>query len=89
MVWRIRFIVILLAVIIATAAATKAYTAPAAPQTRVETDQKTGAIRFIVNGQEAARLDSVGLHVRRHIEYGGSIMDATVAGYELRKSATK
>jgi general stress protein CsbA len=55
MVRRIRFVGLLLAVIIVTTAATKAYTAPTEPQTQIVTDQKTGAIRFIVKGQEEAR----------------------------------
>jgi hypothetical protein len=85
---RIRFICILLSVIIATAATTRAYTAPAEPQTRVETDQKTGAVRFIVNGREEARIDSTGLQVRHGVEYGGTITDVGVAGYDRpRKSA--
>ncbi len=51
MVRRIWFVGLFLAGVIVTAAATRAYTAPAEPQTRVETDQKTGALRFIVNGR--------------------------------------
>jgi hypothetical protein len=87
MVRRIRFILILLMVIIATAAATKAYTAPAEPQTRIDTDQTTGAILFIVNGQEQARLDSTGLNVRHHIAYGGAITDEGAASYGRRTGA--
>ena len=43
--------------------------------TRIETDQKTGAIRFIVNGQEQARIDATGLHVRGNFEYSGEAVD--------------
>lgn len=35
--------------------------------TRIETDQNSGAILFIVNGREEARLDARGLHVRRDV----------------------
>ena len=50
--------------------------APAqAEATRIETDQKTGAIRFIVNGQEQARIDATGLHVRGNFEYSGEAVD--------------
>ena len=47
----------------------------ATPATRIEADQKTGTIRFIVKGQEAARLDDIGLHVRNGVSYGGRIND--------------
>ena len=86
MVRRIRFVLLLLAIIVGTAAAARAYTAPAEPQTRVETDQKTGTIRFIVNGQEQARLDSTGLHVRHGVMYGGTMTDVGVAGYDYRQT---
>jgi hypothetical protein len=72
-----------------TAVTTRAYTAPADPQTRVETDQATGAIRFIVKGQEQARVDSTGLHVRHHIDYGGAITDEGAAGYDARFESAK
>ena len=69
---------------------TTAYAAgPAAPPqtgqqqaTRIETDEKTGAIRFIVNGREEARIDAKGLHVRQDVAYGGSIADVGVATYD-------
>jgi hypothetical protein len=38
--------------------------------TRIETDQATGAIRFIVNGQEQVRIDETGLHVRQGLQLG-------------------
>lgn len=49
--------------------------------TRIETDQKTGTIRFIVNGREEARIDATGLHVRQGVEYGGSLTDTGEAFY--------
>ncbi len=42
-------------------------TPPQAP--RIETDQKTGAIKFIVKGREEARIDADGLHVRDDVAY--------------------
>ena len=89
MVRRIWFVSLLLAIILVTAAATRAYTAPAEPQTRVETDQATGVIRFIVKGQEQARIDSTGVHVRHHIDYGGAITDKGAAGYDARFKSAK
>jgi hypothetical protein len=86
---RIWFVGVLLAVILVTAAATRAYTAPAQPQTLVETDQATGAIRFIVKGQEQARIDSTGLHVKHHIDYGDAITDEGAAGYAERFKSAK
>ncbi len=86
---RISRIGLLLAVILVTAAATRAYTAPAEPQTRVETDQATGALRFIVNGQEQARIDSTGLSVRHHVAYGGAITDEGAAAYDTRFKSAK
>jgi hypothetical protein len=51
-------------------------TAPNRAQTEVVTDQKTGAILFIVGGHEQARIDSSGLHVRGNVDYEGMITDA-------------
>ena len=45
------------------------------PATRIETDQKTGVIRFIVNGKEVARIDANGLHVRGNVDYTGTLTD--------------
>jgi hypothetical protein len=84
---RIRFIAIILFSIATTAAATAAYTAPRQPETRIETDQKSGAILFIVKGREEARIDDTGLHVRHEVEYGGSITAVGVSGYDLMKAA--
>ena len=50
--------------------------------TRIETDQKTGAIRFIVNGREEARIDATGLHVRQDVAYGGDLTDTGEAYYD-------
>jgi hypothetical protein len=64
-------------------------TGPAAPQptgqqeaTRIETDQKTGAIRFIVDGREIARFERDGLHVRQDVDYGGLMKDTGPGGYD-------
>jgi hypothetical protein len=54
---------------------------PAAPEstpqqqqaTRIETDQKTGAVKIIVNNREIARFDSHGLHVWDGIEHARTI----------------
>jgi hypothetical protein len=68
-------------VLLATAAqAGDANSPAAAPQTatqpqatRIESNQKTGAVEIIVNGREVARFDAKGLHVRDAIDYGGEI----------------
>ena len=86
---RIWFAGLLLAIVVVTAATTRAYTAPAEPQTRVETDQATGVIRFIVKGQEQARIDSTGLHVRQSVEYGGDLTDTGPAYYTPAKAEPK
>jgi hypothetical protein len=44
--------------------------------TRIETDQKTGTVKIIVNNREVARFDAKGLHVKDSIDYGGEITDA-------------
>lgn len=67
--------------ILAAGFATASFSAPAPPQTRIETDPKTGAILFIVNGHEEARISTDGLHVRQHIAYGGAITDVGKSGY--------
>ena len=71
-----------------------AYAAGPPPQptgqeaTRIETDQKTGAIRFIVDGREVARLDAHGLQVRDGINYAGKITDiGTPADYDKAMTA--
>jgi hypothetical protein len=68
---------------------------PAAPQpsaqpqaTRIETEQKTGAILFIVKGHEEARIDAKGLHVRDGIDYAGVSTDiGTPADYDRQFAA--
>ena len=70
----------------ASAIATTAMTAPAKPQTRVETDNISGAVLFIVNGQEQARIDQYGLHVRESVEYGGYLADIGPSNYEAIKA---
>lgn len=44
-----------------------------APETIIKTEN--GVIAFIVAGQEKARIDATGLHVRDEIAYGGSLTD--------------
>lgn len=76
---RILFIAMLLLISGGTAqAAGPATPAPTAKQaTRIETDQKTGAILFIVKGREVARFDADGLHVRDSIDYNGLLADGS------------
>ena len=59
-----------------------AHAAAEQPQTRIETDQTTGAILFIVNGREEARIDKAGLHVQADVNYGGVLTDTGPAGYQ-------
>src|SRR5690606_12721661 len=42
---------------------------------RIVVDDQAGAIRFEIDGQEAARIDGEGLKVKKHVEYGGHILD--------------
>ena len=59
---------------------------PTAPEaTRIETDQKTGAVEIIVNGKEVARFDAKGLQVKDSIEYGGLLTDAGSSDAEYAK----
>lgn len=52
---------------------------PQHPQTvSIIEDQDAKAFRFMIDGQEVARLDASGLHIRESIEYGGSITDTGV-----------
>lgn len=81
-----KFIAVLIFTIVSTTAATVAFTAPAQPQTRVETDQATGTVLFIVNGREEARIDRSGLHVRQNLEYGGILTDAGSADQKMTKA---
>jgi hypothetical protein len=65
-----------------------AYAAGPTPQptgqeaTRIETHQKTGVIRFIVDGKEVARFERDGLHVRGNIAYTGEINDIGQGNYD-------
>jgi hypothetical protein len=66
---------------------------PAAPEptgqqaTRIETDQKTGAVKIMVNNREVARFDAKGLHVRQDVDYGGLMKDTGSADYDKRMTA--
>lgn len=69
---------------------------PAAPQptgqeaaTRIETDQKTGAVKIIVNGKEVARFDAKGLQVKDSIEYGGLLIDSGSSDAEYAKRISR
>lgn len=62
-------------------------TAQVTQATRIETNQKTGAIRFIVKGREEARIDAKGLHVRQDVDYGGLLTDTGVSDYDKRMAA--
>ena len=79
-----RFNIVLLALlsvsIIAIAATTAQRSRAADEATRIEFDQKSGAIRFIVSGQEQAVLDVAGLHVNGDITYIGTIKDIGALG---------
>ena len=77
-----RSITILVAVIIATCAVTASLVASERPKTRLEVDRKTGAILFLVNGLEQARLDGRGLVVRESVAYGGTIIDQGKGAYD-------
>jgi hypothetical protein len=50
--------------------------AQAGEATRIETDQKTGAVKIIVNGKEVARFNAEGLQVKDSVEYGGMLTDS-------------
>lgn len=53
--------------------ASKTSIEPAA--TRIEVDEKAGIIRFYVNGNQAAQLDELGLHLVQSVEYGKQLTD--------------
>lgn len=50
------------------------------PATTIKTND--GVIVFIVEGQEAARIDASGLHVRGDLAYGGTITDYGSTGFD-------
>lgn len=63
---------------------------PAAKQTAIlEVDDEAGAVRIIINGQEQARFDATGLHVREGVSYGGMLMDYGRAGYDGHAGASE
>lgn len=76
---RLVVFVVLLSICATSAHAASSKAEPSAartvPLTRVETDQKAGVIRFIVNGREEARLDAEGFHVRGDVDYRGAMGD--------------
>lgn len=55
--------------------------ADAGQRAEIIEDQEAGAFRFTIDGQEVARLDTVGLHVRGSVEYGGAITDTGAAAF--------
>ncbi len=57
--------------------------------TRIETDQKTGAVKIIVNGKEVARFNARGLQVKDSIEYGGTITDSGSSDAEYAKRISR
>lgn len=61
---------------------TAALTAPAPLPTRVETDQKTGEIRFFIKGKEEARIDGTGLKVRKDFTLGGTVINVDKDTYD-------
>ena len=76
---RIRAVLFLLtliaAILPATVQAEEAQPPELKHDTRVEADDKADVIRFFVKGQLVAILDESGLHVRKSVEYGGTITD--------------
>jgi hypothetical protein len=67
--------------IIALAVATSTLSRAADEATRIEIDQKTQVIRFVIDGHERALLDAAGLHVRDDITYGGIVKDVGADGH--------
>jgi len=49
--------------------------ASASSATQIVTDEAAGIVRVMVRGQEMVRIDDSGMHVRRNLEYGGTITD--------------
>lgn len=54
---------------------------PSGQRVEIRPDQAAGAVRIIIDGEEAVIIDKEGLHVRRNIEYGGSISDYGEKGF--------
>lgn len=46
------------------------------PATEIHTEN--GVIRFVVDGQEQARIDAVGFTVRGNLSYSGAFIDSVV-----------
>ena len=53
--------------------------------TQIIADRSENIIRFVIDGEEVMRLDGEGLHVKRSIEYGGSLTDIGVVNYVAPK----
>lgn len=67
------------------AATDPAATAPAAmPRAAVIADEEAGVIRFIIDGEEVARINDTGLHVRENVNFGGVAVDYGTNGFEGR-----
>ena len=47
--------------------------------TRIETDQKTGAVWIIVDGRKVVRIDRTGLYVTGDVNYTGVLTDGAGA----------
>lgn len=45
-------------------------------------DEQTQSFRFVIEGEEVARIDKQGFHVRNDIEYGGAVSDVGVGSYD-------
>lgn len=55
-----------------------------APRLAIVEDQKSAAFRFMIDGQEVARLDSAGLYVREGISHGGVLTDSEPTDFDAR-----
>ena len=56
--------------------------------TRIEIDPERDEIHFYIKGEVAAILRADGLHVREHINLGGSVTDYGVAGFDKRRDTS-
>lgn len=45
-------------------------------------DHSSGSFRFFIDGSEVARVDREGLHVRKDIEYGGTLTDTGIDHFD-------
>lgn len=64
-----------------TGAAASTAEKPADQRVEIRSDQAAGAVHIIIDGQETVIIDQQGLHVRRDIEYGGTITDYGEKGF--------